>query len=458
MPLTISNTVTRPANAAIQSKINPQQLTPPANSFMVNQPVPTAQPTTPSVTQGPGLIPQIMPKAAAPAPVPAPAIQASYQGGQAVPAVGTAAYQAAQKLSQAPVNPPNNTPAPAPAAPVPSQYSGLISQGTGALQQQAELQKKIAMGVSAVEGNPNYSVDTQVGRAGLIQRNLGTQAQALGQEASAAFQGAQAMQPVSVPYGVQYGSPVDLAAANAPGGTAGGSGAPGGALNPLNNVTSIAQQIISGKLSPSQGYALGGNVSNFQGLLNAEIQKQSPGFNTGTAQGKFDANQSNTTVSGTAPTNAASAAYQAAYPQLLDLQNTTQNVDQFGTLLLNSMVDPNGNTINPNDVKFANTTLANIKSQLSDAQQAVFDNTFASLKSRVSGLLAMGGSEIPTQITADANKIIDGSLPLSSLSAVLQRISTEGKILTSNLQNKLNTAGSVIGAPKSGANNNPAGI
>lgn len=232
----------------------------------------------------------------------------------------------------------------------------------------------------------------------------------------------------------------------------------GGSLNPINNIGSIAQQVISGQLSPQQAYAMGGNVPNFQGALNAAIQQAKPGFDTAGAQGRYDANQSNVTTAGTAPTQANADIYKNSLSQLYDLQNTTANVDQFGNLLLSTMQDKNGNKINPSDLKYANQTLSQVRNQLSSVQQATFDSTFASLKSRVSGLLAQGGSEIPTQITADANKIIDGSLPFSSLSAVLSRITTEGNILTKNLQNKLNQSGGAIGAPKSGNNSNPLGI
>lgn len=256
--------------------------------------------------------------------------------------------------------------------------------------------------------------------------------------------------------GVQYGTPADAALEGASGSGAGSS------LNPVNNVQSIAQQVISGQISPQAGYALGGNVQNFQGLLNQEIQKQQPGFDTGVAQGKYDAKQQNTQTSGTAPTNAAASLYGQTYPQVAQLKTTTDNVSQFGNLLLKTMqiTNPDGSvsTINPSDVKYGNQTIAGIRSQLSSAQQAQFDTTFAQLRAQIATLLSTGGAQIPTQITADANKIIDGTAPLSTLSATLQRIATEGNILQGNLTNQLNSAGSAIGAPQSGTNNNPAGI
>lgn len=216
-------------------------------------------------------------------------------------------------------------------------------------------------------------------------------------------------------------------------------------LNPVANIQSIAQQVINGQISPSQGYALGGNVSNFQGALNQAIQQAHPGFDTGVAQGKFDAKQSNTVTSGTAPTSAAADLYQSTYPQLAQLQTTTANIDQFGNLLIQNM-----NGINPSQLKGGNILISEARSLLSHEQQAQFDTTFAQLRAQIASLLQSGGAQIPTQITADANKVIDGSAPLNTLNATLERIKAEGKILTGNLQNQLNSAGSVIGAPKSG--------
>lgn len=247
--------------------------------------------------------------------------------------------------------------------------------------------------------------------------NTALQSQQLQQ--SALQSAGQLNQPITgVPYGTQSFYPGQL-----PSETAGGS------LNPLNNVTSIAQQVISGKISPSQAYAMGGNVQNWQGMLNQEIQKQSSGFNTATAEGKYSAQQQVAQIGGTAGSQAAQQVFQQAYGTYNQLQNTTQNIDQFGNLLTQTMQQGG---INPSNLKQANLTLAAVRNQLSSGQQAVYDNTLASLRSRVSGLLAAGGSEVPSAITSDAQKILDGSLPLSGLSSVLARIKQEGEVLLQN--------------------------
>lgn len=153
------------------------------------------------------------------------------------------------------------------------------------------------------------------------------------------------------------------------------------------------------------------------------------------------AQASNIQTGGTAPVQANQAIYTKALGDYKNLENSISNVDQFGQLLVSSMIDKNtGQSINPTDARYANRTIAQIRGQLSNAQQATFDTTLAALTSKVSGLLSVGGNEIPTDISAAANKIIDGSLPVSALASVLNRIGQEGNILLKNQANIVNSS------------------
>lgn len=328
-------------------------------------------------------------------------------------------------------------------------YPGLVDAALKAYKQAGEYQADTRQEQSDVENNPNYTGGLGLGLSGQIERNRGVKGTQLLTEAQGLSSLASAVAPTVGAQGQTQYSPLEA-------GTNGTNSNP--ALNPINNIDSIASQVISHQISPAQAYALGGNVPTFQGALNQAILKLDPKANTATLQGSFDAKQANTTTSGVTPVNAAADTYKNTYESYLDLKKTIQNVDQFGNFLLSTMKAPDGTTINPYDVKYANIKLADIRNQLSNEQQATFDSTYASLKARVASLLATGGAEIPTQITQDTNKVLDGSLPLKSLSAVLTRIAAEGKILTGNLETKLNTAGTVIGAPKTGQGNNPLGI
>lgn len=190
-------------------------------------------------------------------------------------------------------------------------------------------------------------------------------------------------------------------------------------------------------------------------VLNSQVLQMAkeinPNFNYNTAAGAGSAQQSNAQLSGTATPTAANTVYQGAFNDYQNLQQNVQNVDQFGNLLLSNM---QSGGINPTDVKYANKTIAQIRNQLSSQAQGQFDTTFAALKSKISGMLAIGGNETPTELTQDANAILSGSVPLKTLTAVLGRIQQEGNILLNLQSQKVNNAKSLIsgaqGAPQSG--------
>lgn len=199
-------------------------------------------------------------------------------------------------------------------------------------------------------------------------------------------------------------------------------------------------QTYAEALANNQGSAIPTNISG-NPVLQAQVIKMAkqinPNFNYNVAQGVGSAQQSNAQLGGTVVPSTGAATYGPAWNTYQQLLQSTQNVDQFGQLLTQTMVDGG---INPTDIKFANSTLSQIRDQLSSKQQAIYDNTLATLRGKVSGLLSVGGDQVPSQVTADANKILDGSLPLSALSGVLGRISQEGNILLSNQANIVNTS------------------
>ena len=331
---------------------------------------------------------------------------------------------------------------------------------------QQELASEYGPALATVTNTPGLLAN-QNARASNLTTAYGNEMQGLGTNISAltTLQGTQqsglgaaltgATQTTSAPYGTPQmytatGQMVDSA------------GAGGGAI-----VSQWANYLAGGG-DPSQVPAsVSGNSVLYGQVLNSAKQ-QNPNFDVNTALGAAAGRQavgsatgaaaaSNIQAGQTAGVNANLSALNPAYSNYLQLQQTTQNIDGFGQLLTQTMQQGG---INPSDVKYANAKLADIRNQLSSAQQAVYDNTLAGLRSRVSGLLAAGGSEIPSQITADATKILDGTLPLSSLSAVLTRIQAEGNILLSNAANVVNTAysGATGNATNQNANTNqPAG-
>lgn len=249
--------------------------------------------------------------------------------------------------------------------------------------------------------------------------------------------------PTQVPFGTQFLNPA-TGQSMLPNGPLGGE--MGQAL------AQYAQLLATNQPSGIPSFITSNPVLNAQ--LIAMARQINPNLNLNQVQGFANAQQSNAEVGGTAGVNVNLQALGPAYQTYLQLQNSVQNIDQFGNLLTQTM---QAGGINPFDLKYGNITLAQIRSQLSSEQQAIYDNTLATLRSRVSGLLAAGGSEIPTAITADAQKILDGSLPLSALTGVLQRIAQEGQILLQNQANVVNTAFSGTQGQNTNQNFNAAG-
>jgi len=227
------------------------------------------------------------------------------------------------------------------------------------------------------------------------------------------------------------------------------------ALNPLNNVQSIAQQVISGQISPSQAYSMGGSVQNWQGVLNQAILGLNPAFNIAQAEGSYNARQQNTQTAGTAATNAYASAFQQNYPEYLQVGAQLQNVEALGSLLLRT---GSGGQINPFDTKFANISLNQFRQQLSDVDQAKFNNTLAAYAAAASQLLGSSASVTPTQITEFTNGIIDGSLSMAALKAAYDQSLLEGRIKQTTSAGLVNVPGSQIGAPQVGSSNNPLSI
>lgn len=321
------------------------------------------------------------------------------------------------------------------------QIAPQIAQTQGAIQDlRTELANKEGIlqntpgELNFMTGRSNQLQQLEAAKEGALQNKLTAQEQQLATVQGAQNNAISALSPSNqfsqVPYGTQL---IGSGGQNAQqGGAIGGAingQQPGGSLNPINNIQSIAQQVISEKISPSQGYAMGGNVSNFQGALNAEIQKQSPGFNTGTAQGKYDASQTNTQNNITAPQQAYQGTYQAGVQGYQQTNTQLNNVSGLGALAVN--VGGAGN-INPFDAKFANQTLAQFRTQLSSPDQTKFNQAMASFQGAVSSLLGGSSNVTPTQISDWTTQISNGSMQLSTLKDIYNQSKNEGAIRLGN--------------------------
>lgn len=222
-----------------------------------------------------------------------------------------------------------------------------------------------------------------------------------------------------------------------------------GAGSMADAVALQAQKLQNGTTDPASAKAA--LAAYGQAGINALQTALGPNFNLNAAAGSAAAQQQNTELAGTATPAAEAQIYTKALGDYTDLQNYTANVDSFGSLLTGGMTAADGTTINPTDAKYANKTIAQFRDQLSSPAQAQFDSTLAALRAKVSGMLSIGGSETPTQLSSDANSIIDGSAPVGTLQATLSRIQDEGNALLTNQAKKVNDAKGKI-TPPSGTN------
>ena len=213
-----------------------------------------------------------------------------------------------------------------------------------------------------------------------------------------------------------------------------------------------AEKLQNGTTDPASAAAA---LSAYgQAGTNALQAALGPNFSIPGATGAAAATESNTALSGTATPTAENAVYQQATTDYANLQQAVSNVSGLGSTLVAGMTDSSGNTINPTASKWANMTISQVENQLSSPSQAQFKSTLAALQAKVSGMLSIGGNETPTQLTSDANSIIDGSAPLGTLQATLDRIQSEGNTLLTTQANKVNTAKSNITPPSSNLGTN----
>lgn len=208
----------------------------------------------------------------------------------------------------------------------------------------------------------------------------------------------------------------------------GGNG--NGALNPLNNVASIAQQVINGQISPSQAYSMGGTVANWQGLLNQELAKQSGGsFDQSAAQAKYDANQS---VQGSQAQM--QAAYESAHQQAQNLQSQLVDlISKFG--------------LNPADVNAVNSGLQTIAANVSDSRYKILLNYLTDVASRYAQILTPVGGSQTDSVRNTAQGMLDSTAKGQSITNVLAALDEQAKAVISGVKTPSTTGGHSSPAP-----------
>lgn len=196
----------------------------------------------------------------------------------------------------------------------------------------------------------------------------------------------------------------------------------GGALNPINQVNSIAQQVISGQISPSQAYSMGGNVANWQTLLNNQIQQMSPGFDTSAAQAKYDSNQQTQTSQANTV-----GQYKSAQGQANNLE--TQ---------LKSLLTTYG--LNPGDTNIANKLMQLVASNKSDPRYAAFQNLITDLSNTYTQVLGSGGTTTDL-VRSLSSSLLDPSYSGQSLIQIMNTLDQQIQAKIAGVQTPSTTGG-----------------
>lgn len=268
-----------------------------------------------------------------------------------------------------------------------TQYTNLTSAAQNAYQTAGNTNQVIGQNEANDLHNPNYSLDTGVGLAGLIQQNYGLQ----GQNDLTQAQGLTSLaNTANTQQGLQQS----------------GLAATASAAAPVSQFGVLTNPTTGQAISPDGG-------------LNAAVQG-------GQIQGAQNAAATNAATQGTAAITASNSVYQSAVSNLANVQNMAQNIQSFGTQLLGNM-DQLGIRTNST---LANQTLNALQSQFSSPQYAQFNANIQGLQARVSALLGTG--EIPTSATAGAQAIINGNITPAAMESTLNQINSEASAIVQN--------------------------
>lgn len=467
--MSLAHTTPNPLQNALNNKLNPSSLPPigplshPAQPFTpANTTVGPAMQTSIDRANAAKTQPQTQPPVAKAPPAP-PAYVPT--GTTPTPPLISPNFSGVSGGSQ-PV-PQNNLPS----------YSGLVGQLANKASQPSDawnqaygnyqdINAKLAQSklneANSLAGNSNDPVDLtfQQGRGQVLQNQYLQQQNALSSELQGATnvlgaantqQGTQqsgllgaisASAPSLGAYGQTYYSPLQ-------GGAVGGQGIP--PSDPFyGTMQTYAQLLVSNQPGTIPASITGNSVLNAQ--LQQMAKQINPNYNYNQAVGTGSAQQYNAQTGGTAGTQASQQVLNSANDAYTKMLQQSKNVANLGDSFIQNMI---AGGINPTNSQFANILIKNIRNQFSNVQQQQFDNSYAQLKQVISGLLQTGGAETPTELTNDANLILNGNVSVGALQGVIDRINnTEVPILLRNQADTVNQAWTTLQNGGQPQNNN----
>jgi hypothetical protein len=171
-------------------------------------------------------------------------------------------------------------------------------------------------------------------------------------------------------------------------------------------------------------------------------------FNYNTATGAGAAQSANATTTGTSAVNAYNTVLQKATTDYSNIVAANQSFQSLGNILLSNTAG-----VSPSSFSDINSVLNSASAKTGSGPVAQYAATIKQVQAAVGSIMAAGnasGSSIPSDVTADANSIIDGSMPISQIIDVMNRIGAEGASYENVLSDKKNTAQNAMNAAAGG--------
>jgi len=236
-------------------------------------------------------------------------------------------------------------------------------------------------------------------------------------------------------------------------------GSDSGALNPLNNIDSIAEQVASGQISPATAYSMGGSIANFKGALNAAILAKNPNYNEAKAQAAYDSNQANIQALSTAATGARAASIAEQTKQFNNLSAARNSVANISNGLISQIA--NDNKMNPSEINAINGVIQLIANNTSDPQYQKLLNRMTDISSTYGQILTPGGNTDTTRLMAQGllNQLAGGGTVQSVVADLDKQAQEKIQGIQTNVENlisgsNVNPLASMVGSTEVGPDGN----
>ncbi len=296
-----------------------------------------------------------------------------------------------------------------------STFAGLIDRAKSYQEDAARTNLIIERAKQDALHDPNFSLDTGIGRAGQIASNYGLMGQQANALATGASELAGKVAPEQVSYSNQYIDPTTGQPVN-----------PQAGQDMQNAVALQVQKLKSGATDPASARTA---LSNYgQAGLNALEQALGTSFNPNVAT----ANQS-------------SASELTALKN--NLQSTFNGVDANFNLLLNTAAQGG---INQTNVPILNTLQQNVSRGLTSNEAVInFRNTLAAVRAGYANILGGGTTTVDSQNRAQ--EAIPDNISIDGLRSLGKQLESEAKNRIAGIEQQVKTITSPQGGSTGGA-------